>query len=98
MGSNYCEQAKGNVAIFFNYGIRLLFIAMFCLGCAAAYGAKNGFNLIFCAVVTILFVPTIFIFYNSSAWVYAIGYGITAIIGNAIGAIFYKRAKSTKNI
>jgi hypothetical protein len=41
--------------------------------------------------VAILFAPTIFIFYNTSAWVYIITYAIVALVGNGIGRIFYRK-------
>ena len=38
----------------------------------------------------ILFVPTIFIFYNESAAVYVLIYGIIAIIGNILESLIKK--------
>lgn len=71
--------------------ILLVVVPLICLICAIVFGAKNNFNLLFCMIVAILYVPTIFIFYNSSAWVYVIGYGIVAIIGNIVGMLFHKQ-------
>lgn len=71
----------------------LVAVPLICGVCAVFYGARNGFNLLFCTLVMILYLPTIFIFYNSSAWVYIIGYGIVAIVGNAVGMLFCIRAK-----
>lgn len=73
--------------------ILLIAVPLICVACSAVYGAKNGFHLLFCLLVAILFVPTIFVFYNSSAWIYVIGYGIAAIVGNALGAGFHQRTK-----
>ena len=33
------------------------------------YGIRNGFNFWYILIVAIMFAPSIFIFYNSSAWV-----------------------------
>lgn len=66
----------------------MVVMPLICLVCAAIYGAKYSFNLLFCVLVTILFVPSIFIFYNSSAWIYVVYYGIVGIIGNTIGMLF----------
>ena len=38
----------------------------------------------------ILFVPTIFIFYNESAAVYVLIYGIIATTGNLLGSLIKK--------
>jgi len=37
-----------------------------------------------------LFIPTIFIFYNESAAVYVLIYGLIAAIGNFLGSLFKK--------
>ncbi len=56
-----------------------------------AYGARNGFHIVFPVAAVLLFIPTIFIHYNISAWVYAIVYGVATLVGTGIGAIFYKK-------
>lgn len=55
------------------------------------FGVRQGFSVILPLLVAVLFVPTLFIFYNESAWVYIIAYAVVALIGNAIGRIFYKQ-------
>lgn len=57
-----------------------------------AYGMRRGFHIILPAVATILFIPTIFIHYNSSAWIYAIIYGAVALAGTGIGAFLHKKS------
>ena len=54
------------------------------------YGAKNGFRFYFPLLTTLLFVPSVYIHYNSSANIYAVGYGVIALIGVLIGAFFHK--------
>lgn len=56
-----------------------------------AYGARNGFHIVLPVAAVLLFIPTIFIHYNISAWVYAIVYGVATLVGTGIGAIFYKK-------
>lgn len=73
--------------------VMLLIIPLICFICSIICGIKNAFNLLYIIMVMLLFVPTIFIFYNSSASVYVLIYGIIALIGNGIGSIFYKRDK-----
>ena len=73
--------------------VMLLGIPIIGLLTAIIYGVKNSFNFIYPFFVAILFAPTILIFYNSSACVYIIGYGITVLVGNFIGKLFYKDDK-----
>lgn len=54
------------------------------------YGLKSGFCVIFPILVGILFVPSVFIFYNSSALIYAIIFGVVSLIGNIMGYLFRK--------
>ena len=65
----------------------MLLIAMplICFLSSLLYGFKKPFSFLYCIIVALLFVPTIFIFYNSSAWVYIIGYGVIALVGSVIG-------------
>lgn len=73
--------------------ILLIIIPVTCFIISLFYGIKNGFDFIFSVIVGILFIPTIFIYYNSSAWVYIIGYAIISLVGNSVGGFFVKRAK-----
>ena len=66
----------------------LIVVPLICFVCSVVYGAKNSFYLVYAIIVAILFIPTILIFYNSTAWIYIFGYGTIALVGNAIGAIF----------
>ena len=52
---------------------------------------EKGVDFLLPVAATILFAPTIFIFYNASAWVYIIAYSVVALIGNGIGRAFNKR-------
>ena len=52
---------------------------------------RQGFDFILPILAIVLFAPTIFIFYNSSAWIYIVIYAVIAFIGNGIGRIFYKK-------
>ena len=73
--------------------ILLVVVPLICFVCSMLYGAKNSFHWLYAMTVAILFIPTIFIFYNSSAWVYIVGYSLIALIGNVIGMIIYKAKK-----
>ena len=54
-------------------------------------GIREGFSIIVPLIVAALFAPTLCIFYNESAWGYIPAYAFIAVIGNAIGRIFYKQ-------
>lgn len=68
-------------------GIIMLLIIMplICLINAVVYGIKQGFHMQIALFAGILFIPSIFIYYNSSAWVYALGYAFMALLGNTAG-------------
>lgn len=59
--------------------------------CSVIYGIRQGFGGLLPIVAAILFAPTIFIYYNESAWIYVIIYGFVTLIGNGVGRIFYKK-------
>lgn len=63
----------------------LVVIPMITLFISVYYGKKNGFDIWYVISVGILFFPSIFIFYNSSALIYVIVYTIIALIGNFVG-------------
>ena len=49
------------------------------------YGRKNSFDWLFSIFIMLAFIPSIFIFYNESAAIYTLVYGILSIIGQFIG-------------
>lgn len=53
-------------------------------------GLKKSFNWLFPLLVMLTFASSIFIFYNESATIYILAYGIISIIGNSLGALFKK--------
>ena len=55
------------------------------------YGVRQGFGLLMPAAAMVLFFPTVFIYYNASAWVYVVFYGIAALAGTGVGRIFYQK-------
>ena len=54
-------------------------------------GVRQGFSLLPAVTALVLFAPTIFIHYNTTAWVYAPAYGVIVLIGNTIGRLFYQK-------
>ena len=68
----------------------LILTHIICFLTSLIYGIRHSFNLIFLLLIMALFVPTIFIFYNESAAVYVLIYGIIAAIGNLLGSLIKK--------
>ena len=68
----------------------LILTPIICFVTSIIYGIRHSFNLIFLLIIMILFIPTIFIFYNESAAVYVLIYGIIAAIGNLLGSLIKK--------
>ena len=64
----------------------LLFVMPFItFGCSVVYGILQGFQIFLPVIVAVLFTPTLFIFYNESAWVYIVAYAVVSLVGNGIG-------------
>ena len=63
----------------------LIIIPLITLFVSIYYGKKNGFDIWYIISVGILFFPSIFLFYNSSALIYTVIYTAIALIGNLIG-------------
>ena len=72
-------------------GMMLFILPLICLITSLIYGIKNSLNIVYPIIIVLLFAPTIFIHYNSSASVYIVAYGVIAMIGNFIGKLFYKK-------
>lgn len=73
--------------------ILLAMIPAVCLIVSVLFGIKHSFCWLYAPAVALLFLPTIFLFYNASAWVYVVGYAVIALLGNAIGAACKKCSK-----
>ena len=64
--------------------VTLMIIPLICLITSVFYGIRNGFDFWYILIAAIMFTPSIFVFYNSSAWVYVVGYAVIALLGNLI--------------
>lgn len=65
--------------------ILLLVLPVICLFSAAFYGYKRPVFWGYPVLIGLLFVPTVFWHYNSSAWIYSILYAALALLGVWIG-------------
>lgn len=73
--------------------ILLIGIPMICFILSLIYGMKNSFDWLLPLLTMVIFAPSIWIFYNESAFVYVVAYGIISLIGNFLGSLFYKRKR-----
>ena len=71
--------------------VRLGIVPLICLTTSVFYGIRNGFNFWYILIVAIMFAQSRFIFDNSSAWVYVVGYAVIALLGNLIALPLRKR-------
>lgn len=68
----------------------MLFIMPLCCFVISVFvGKKIPFNAVYAGIVALLFVPSIFIFYNYTAWFYVIAYGLVATVGNIAGKYLF---------
>ena len=71
--------------------VMLMIIPLICLITSVFYGIRNGFDFWYILIAALLFIPSIFLFYNASAWVYTAGYAAVAILGNLVALPLRKR-------
>ena len=71
--------------------ILLIVIPLITLITSLIYGLRNTVDFIYPLIVAILFIPTLFIYYNISAWVYIIVYSLIALIGEILGKTLQKK-------
>lgn len=74
-------------------GMFILFIVipLITLITSIIYGLRNTFDFIYPLIVAILFIPTLFIYYNTSALVYVIVYSMIAVIGELLGKTLQRK-------
>ena len=65
----------------------LIIVPAACLVTAVVFGARQAFWRLYPVAVAVLFLPTLLLFYNSTAAPYALWYGLTALVGMALGSL-----------
>ena len=69
----------------------LIIWSLVCFTVSLLYGIRKEFKLFYPVIVAALFIPTIFIYYNSTAWIYSFIYAVIAFAGGRVGSyIVYK--------
>lgn len=83
-----------------NTGFFILFVVipLICFISSIIYGINYSLNVLFIVCTAVLFIPSMLIIGILPIWGFVIGYGIVALIGNAIGMIFFKRNVRIKNL
>lgn len=71
--------------------ILLIVIPLITLITSIIYGLRNVFDFIYPLIVAILFILTLFIYYNASAWTYLLVYSMIAVIGELLGKTLQKK-------
>ena len=66
----------------------LIMIPIICFLTSFIYGIKHSFNWLYPLLIMLLFIPSLFLFYNDSAAIYVLLYGAIATIGNFLGSLF----------
>jgi len=65
--------------------VLLILLPLTCFAISCVYGFKNGWHVIFPIVIGILFIFAIIIYFNSTAWVYSVGYSMISAVGVFLG-------------
>ena len=55
------------------------------------FAKRHGGDWLMCLMLTAVFIPCIKMFFNSTAWIYALLIGIMAFVGLIIGTVFKNR-------
>ena len=71
--------------------ILLILMPLGCFLTSLAYGVKNSFSWLYPIFVMLVFIPSIFIFYNESAFVYVFAYGVISLVESFLGASFNRK-------
>lgn len=74
----------------------LILVTTFILSIILASISKEKTKYFYPILVSIIFIPSVFIHYNSSALIHSLWYLVTSIIGMLIGTIINKLVKKLK--
>ena len=71
----------------------LIWLSTIILGIIIAIISSNKIKYLYPIIIAIIFIPSVFIYYNESALVHSLWYLISSIVGVLIGTIIYKLGK-----
>lgn len=72
--------------------VLLILVTTFILSILIASVSKEKWKYFYPVIVSVSFIPSVFIYYNDSALIHAVWYFVDSAIGLLIGAIIYKIA------
>lgn len=67
----------------------ILILSTFILSIIITIISKNKIKYLYGVLISIIFIPTVYIYYNSSALIHSIWYLVVSYTGTFIGFIFY---------
>lgn len=70
--------------------VLLILIVTFILSIIIASVSKEKWKYIYPIVISLLFIPSVFIYYNDSALIHTVWYLVDSSVGLLIGTIIYK--------
>lgn len=71
--------------------ILMVLMPLISFSTSVVYGIKNGLKAHYFIFSTLLFIPSLFIYYNATAWIYVVLFSGISLIGDAIGSAIKKR-------
>ena len=74
----------------------LIWVSTIILGLIISVISSNKIKYLYPIVISILFIPSVFIYYNESALVHSLWYLVSSSIGVLIGTIIYKLSKKVE--
>lgn len=78
------QDTGSAMAVLLTYIPVIVFVTSF------IFGIKNDFPYVLPAIVAVLFIPTIFLYYNFTAMGYVLGYYFISLAGGALGKLTRK--------
>ena len=77
--------------------VMLILLTTFILSVVLSSISKNKIKYLYPIIISILFIPSVFIYYNESALVHALWYLVISYVGVIFGAVIYKLTHRKKN-
>ena len=77
--------------------VLLMILATFVLSIIIGSISKEKIKYLYPIIISILFIPSVFIYYNESALVHALWYLVVSSVGLIFGTIIYKLTHRKKN-
>ena len=71
----------------------LIWVSTIILGLIITLISSNKIKYLYPIIIAILFIPSVFIYYNESALVHSLWYLVSSSVGVLIGTIIYKLCK-----